>query len=515
MDSQIQNCPGVTAEDRAFLHQVIQGAAITADISRADLLICCQLSAERGLVAYHVMPHSTPSLYRQEQTGRTFTQAEQPLTFRALTSGSGGRQQREVLRHGAPVFQDVFPIHNPQGQVIAAMVLETSMIAYERQRRRNHAFRRAVIWLQEMSVQGALAGAAELSRFGQYDGIYLVNRQRTIAYMSGIASNLFRSVGVTVDAVGQQLDVLEEADAQLVETAFATGRCVEEVAEIDHRVWIRKVVPVQAPAGGWMHRWLAQPWYGAPRTAKREAVDAVLVMVHNATELVEQQRELNVKAAIIQEVHHRIKNNLQNIASILRMQARRSRSDEARQQLLDAVNRVLSMAVIHEFMSQDEHRAINLREVCQRIASQVVDVSSLPDKVIHIGVHGPNIRLPAGQATPAALVINELVLNAVEHGVGDRSQGRIDINLDDLGDSVSVTVVDDGEGLPPGFDLFQSASLGLQIVRTLATYDLKGSIRLESAQSEAAGAEPGPLLTAEKIGTRAIVTFPKQPLQVD
>jgi two-component system, sensor histidine kinase PdtaS len=514
MNSQFTQHPGLSAEDQAFLQQIIQGAAITADISRADLLICCRLANERGLVVHHVMPHSTPSLYRQEQTGHHFTVAEQPLTFRALTSGSGGRGQREVLRHGAPVYQDVFPIHNPSGQVIAAMVLETSMIAYERQKRRNRSFRRAVVWLQELSVRGGLAGAETLSRFGQYDGIYLVNRQRSIVYMSGIASNLFRTIGVAIDAVGEPVSILEDLDSQLVESAFATGRCAEQVAESEKRVWVRKVVPVQAPAGGWLQRWLAQPWYGPPRASKRDAVDAVLVMVHNATELVEQQRELNVKAAIIQEVHHRIKNNLQNIASILRMQARRSRSDEARQQLLDAVNRVLSMAVIHEFMSQDEHRAINLREVCQRIASQVVDVSSLPDKQIQIQVQGPNIRLPASQATPAALVINELVLNAVEHGMGERSRGEITIGLNDLGDGVELTVTDDGAGLPAGFDLAHNASLGLQIVRTLALDDLKGSFRLESTElALALAGVDAP--AAPKSGTRAVVTFPKQPLTVD
>lgn len=517
MDSQIQQSIGLSAEDSLLLHRIERGLPMTADISRADVWICCRLAADKALVVAHAMPQSTPSLYRQSAAGRTLTEEEHALIFRALTSGSGGRRQREVLQSGAPVFQDVYPIHNTAGKVIAALVVETNMIAHERHRRRNQHFRRAVRWLQEMSVLGELAGAEKLGRFGQYDGIYQVNRNRTIVYMSGIASNLFRTIGVVIDAVGEQVSILESADAELVEQAFETRSCLEVRHEYaDGRVWERKVVPVRAASGDWLHQWLSGAWYNALPNSKSETVDAVLVMVHNATEAVQKQRELNVKSAIIQEVHHRVKNNLQNIAAILRMQARRSKSEEAKQHLVDAVNRVLSMSVIHEFLSQDEHRAINLRDVCQRIANQVVQVANSPEKEALFQVHGPNIRIPASQATPAALVVNELLLNAVEHGLADRSRGRIDMRLNDLGNAVELIVEDDGNGLPPNFKPEQSTSLGLQIVHTLVTDDLKGALQMESIYPAANSLEP---MTANSTlvaqGTRAIVTFPKKPLGVD
>jgi two-component sensor histidine kinase len=228
-----------------------------------------------------------------------------------------------------------------------------------------------------------------------------------------------------------------------------------------------------------MQLWLGVPWYNLAQR-KHAEINAVIVMIHNATETVQKQRELNVKAAIIQEVHHRVKNNLQNIAAILRIQARRCESEEAKQHLSDAVNRVLSMSVIHEFLSQDEHRPISLRDICQRIATQVAQVSSNPEQEIAIHVSGPNIRLPASQATPAAMVINELLLNAVEHGLRDRRNGHIAIELHDLGDAVELSVTDDGNGLPTDFGVKPSRSLGLQIVQTLVTDDLKGEVKIES-----------------------------------
>ena len=226
-----------------------------------------------------------------------------------------------------------------------------------------------------------------------------------------------------------------------------------------------------------------------------------MVLLHNATEAVQKQRELNVKSAIIQEVHHRVKNNLQNIAAILRIQARRVQSDEARVHLTEAVNRVLSMAVIHEFLSTDEHRPINVKDVCQRVAAQVTQVSGSPDQEISVQVSGSNIRLPASQATPVAMVVNELLLNAVEHGLEGRANGRIQIQLDDLGDAVRIIVEDNGNGLPPDFNpTAQTSSLGLHIVHTLVTDDLKGQLNMQQAEPQ---------------GTQAVVTFPKKSVRVE
>jgi two-component sensor histidine kinase len=152
-------------------------------------------------------------------------------------------------------------------------------------------------------------------------------------------------------------------------------------------------------------------------------------------------------------------------------------------------------------LSHDEHRPINVRDVCQRVAAQVAQVSGSPDQEISVQVTGSNIRLPASQATPVAMVVNELLLNAVEHGLEGRSSGRIQIQLDDLGDMVRIVVEDNGNGLPPTFSTAQqSTSLGLHIVHTLVTDDLKGTLTLRQAEPE---------------GTEAVVTFPKKNVRVD
>ncbi len=516
MDKRVIQGPTLTERDIALLHRLEPGLFITADVSRADILLCCLYGREQILVAEHARPRSISSIYLKDATGRLFSAAEQPLVFRALTEDRIGSRRKQVLSSGAPIIQQVFPVHNAANRVIAAMLVETNMIEFERHRRRDKPFRHAVHWIQEMAVRGEIEIHDKLSGFGSLDGIYLVDDQSCIRYMSGIATNLYRSIGSVKDMRGRHISALEEIDEKVVDQAMQANRCVEHRYESqDGRIWVRTVIPLRAPPGTLpgvrrqIERYI--PWNQSQ--SKAQHVDGALVLVHNATERIQRERELNVKSAMIQEVHHRVKNNLQTIAAILRIQARRSQSPEAQQHLTDAVNRILSMSVIHEYLSQDEHQPINIRDVCQRVIGQAQQVAVNPGQEVTISLSGPNIRLPAGQATAAALVVNELLLNAIEHGLQDRQKGEIILTLDDQGDRVQIDVEDDGSGLPDGFNLGESRSLGLQITRTLVTDDLKGEIIFEPVHSVAnAGAENGVMATR---GTRARVTFPKRPIQMN
>jgi hypothetical protein len=233
--------------------------------------------------------------------------------------------------------------------------------------------------MQEMCARGELESGAILPSFSIYDGVYLVDTPH-ILYMSGIAANLFRSTGITPEV----REPTTGSAGTLRPRDRGTGLCQRTpVTNCARRKRRRAHLGAHQPFRcGCRSDHLAQLLAGAavdafsthPAEDSRRSMQ-VLVLLHNATEAVQKERELNVKSAIIQEVHHRVKNNLQNIAAILRIQARRVQSDEARQHLNEAVNRVLSMSVIHEFLSQDEHRPINVKDVCQRIAGQVQQVS--------------------------------------------------------------------------------------------------------------------------------------------
>jgi two-component sensor histidine kinase len=178
------------------------------------------------------------------------------------------------------------------------------------------------------------------------------------------------------------------------------------------------------------------------------------------------------------------------------MQTRRMQTTEAKGALTEAVNRILSIAVIHEFLSEQDTRVINIRDVSQRIVQQMQIGILDPSRQMSLQLTGPNIYLPARQATSCALIVNELLQNALEHGYDARAQGgKISLTFEDCGDAVELVVHDDGRALPPGFSLDRLDSLGLKIVQMLVTQDLKGQFDMQSDN-----------------GVSAIVRFPKIPL---
>ena len=490
MDEVVYRCGDLTEEDIAFLQKLESSMPIVADISRADLLIYGRISPSRVAVVAQARPHSIAPIHPETVVGRTVTAAEEPLVCQALGRGRPVHGNRTLIPDGAPVLQEARPIHNKEGKVLGVLSIETNLIEHERHRRRSKVFQQALRQLQAMLLRGEIEGAEHLSPFGEHDGIMVVDSQGWIRYASGIATSLYRRLGYLDSLLGKRTSELKTEDEALVVRAWRERRCLEQETQEGHRVWIKKVIPLTS-RGEWLaglHRFLGSP------PLEPHLVGALLT-VHDETEVRRKERELKVKSAMIQEIHHRVKNNLQVIAALLRMQARRSESEEVRRALNDSVARILSVAVVHEFFAQQEAKIINIRDVSQRIVNHTRQGILHLDKRIRLTLSGPGIYLPAQQATTCALIINELLQNAVEHGYERKPGGTISVDLRDDGDRVVIAVVDDGQGLPEDFSLEQADSLGLQIVQTLVHDDLKGQFELREGD-----------------GVSAIVTFPKQTL---
>ncbi|MDY7041012.1 MAG: sensor histidine kinase [Chloroflexota bacterium] len=491
MDEVVCQCDDLNAEDIALLQRIKEQMPIVSDISRADVLIyyCLNFAHEATVVA-QARPHSILPVHARDLGGQTVSPDEEPHVFQALRYGRSGRGHLVLIANGAPVVQQVYPIKNQSGATIAAVSIERNHIEHVRHRRRSKEFQQAVIQLQRMLLRGEITDAETLSPFGEHDGILVVDIGWHVRYASGIATNLYRKLGYLDSLVDKRISSLEREDEIMVTQAMQRMSCQEHESESGERVLVRKAIPLMAQDKwrGRLHRLMNHP------PPEPQLVGAMLT-IHDETEDRRKEQELKVKTTMIQEVHHRVKNNLQVIAALLRMQARRVSLDESRRALEDSVNRVLSVAVVHDFLSQHSAQVINIHEVSRRIIQQTKQSTLDPAKGITLALEGPSIHLPAQQATACALVINELLQNAVEHGYVRRPGGKITIRLEDQGDWVEIAVIDDGQGLPPDFSLEQVESLGLQIVRTLANDDLRGEFELLNGH-----------------GVRAIVRFPKQTL---
>ena len=211
-----------------------------------------------------------------------------------------------------------------------------------------------------------------------------------------------------------------------------------------------------------------------------------LILVRDVTELRHRERELMTKDATIREIHHRVKNNLQTVAALLRLQAAAGRR-KARAALDEAVRRVGSIALVHETLSQAPEETVDFDDVADRVAVMAGEVSAAEARVkpVLLGKFG---LLPSAVATPLALVLAELLQNALQHGLAQSGSGRgpdagldglLEVRVDRTQDRLTVIVQDNGVGLPEEFDLASATSLGLQIVRTLVVSELGGLLEVK------------------------------------
>lgn len=190
-----------------------------------------------------------------------------------------------------------------------------------------------------------------------------------------------------------------------------------------------------------------------------------------------ENRSLHKHTMFYREMHHRVKNNLQNIASLLRMQLRRLDRVPAEQALSDSIARIMSIALVHDTLSQGEIGMVDLGRLVGSI-SKFSESEAANRPVITLDVSGPAIMIPSREATSLALVVNELVQNAVQHGIKEKNKGRLLIRVEQKDGDVSVLVLDDGPGLPEYFDPGKDGNLGLTIVRTLVKEELKGQFEI-------------------------------------
>lgn len=209
----------------------------------------------------------------------------------------------------------------------------------------------------------------------------------------------------------------------------------------------------------------------------------LLTTLGNQAAIAIQNSQLMVKSAIIQEMHHRIKNNLQTIASLLRLQIHH-KSASLEETLKESINRILSIAAVHDLLSRGDLDAVSFQSMAQSILSAIKQNFVSPNKQINSVVTGDDVLLPSTQATSMALILNELIANAVEHGFHDVTEADLTVRLHRSNGSIRLEVRNNGDPLPPGFDPAATGSLGLQIVDSLTRETLKGRFHLLTEDGE-------------------------------
>ncbi|WP_148574665.1 sensor histidine kinase [Nocardioides caldifontis] len=471
-------------EDVAWLHLLVADWQIIADLSFADLVLWLPASDGSGFwAAAQMRPTTGPTAHVDDLVGSFLPRGQRALIDTAL------REQR-VVRDGDPEWRDAVPVRVEaipvcrQGRALAVIARNTNLLGVRTPSRLELAYLQTAADLTQMISRGQFPYPGQRSdhtdspRVG--DGFVRVDAGGTVTYASPNALSVYRRLGLTTDLAG--LDLASTTRALIP----AAQRTDEETlsAVLGGRV------PRDTEMGDGSTVVIART---VPLRSDDDHIGA-LVLLRDVTDLRSRDRELVTKDATIREIHHRVKNNLQTVAALLRLQARRLTAPEARTALEEAVRRVGSIALVHETLSQSIDESVDFDEIADRLRLMVVDVGSTAEapSSARIGSFGV---VPGEVATPLAMVLTELLQNATEHAF-DAGPGHITVTARRTGpegERLEVEVIDDGRGLPPGFDVLSSDSLGLAIVRTLVESELGGRIAL------------GP---AEPTGTRAVLDVP-------
>ena len=461
-----------------------------ADLSFSDLLLLVPLapshpghSGERPelVVLGQIRPNNRPTLVEEDLVGQTLGETVLEGLDGAL---HGGAATRGVVQH--PSLGDGVPIENVPvrfgGKVMAVVVRvgeagdRDSISPYEK------SYLDVFERLAQMVGESAFpfpdqdVGTEETPRVG--DGFVVVDGEGRVEFASPNAINAFHRMGVYSHPEGRRFTELG-IEESAVEWALATGRpVVEEVERRPDVIVLVHCIPLLA--GG--------------------SVTGGVILLRDVTDVRRLDRLLLSKDAAIREVHHRVKNNLQTISSLLSLQARRVEVGEGREALREAERRVRSIAVVHEILARDPGDQVPFADIVGSLV-QMAEDSVVCARPVEITVDGDLGDVTADVATPLAVILAEVLQNAVEHAFPpeadgpDPAPGHVGILLEVRGDQLWVAVDDDGCGLPEGFDIERTNSLGLSIVRDLVMSQLGGSITMQAADGGH--------------GTRVVVTVPR------
>ncbi|MBV9119472.1 MAG: GAF domain-containing protein [Chloroflexi bacterium] len=203
------------------------------------------------------------------------------------------------------------------------------------------------------------------------------------------------------------------------------------------------------------------------------------VAINNSRLFDQVQLDLDVKTALLQEINHRVRNNLASIVGLLSMELMRSNESQAKAVLINSINRVKSIGQVHSMLSEDSFGAVDFQSIAEAIVA-FVTASWSSGRKVEVEVGGDPVELDPKRASSLALVVNELITNSLKYAFADEVEGRVEIRSRVLDGEVTVVVRDNGCGLPAEFAPERTGSLGMRIVRNLVRTDLKGRFSIDN-----------------------------------
>ena len=452
----------LTPRDVDELERVVEQWDLLADLSFSDLILWVpDADPDVFWAAAQVRPTTGPTALEDDVVGEDLVYEVDSPVMEAFLSEEIAHTTGNKLHAGIPVDQQAIPLRRG-GRVIAVVESHTNRMgvrapgALEETYLDLAGILQAMLWRGEFPMAGEKPVPWLSPRVG--DGALRVDAAGNIVFASPNAVSSFRRLGFARDLVGEHIGGLLDAlpaEARVPLDNAISGR-------------LRGPIELDLDSRTASMRLRIQPLLCAGSRC------GILVMCRDTTDLRSRERQLVTKDATIREIHHRVKNNLQTVSALLRLQARRTDSPEARRALEEAQKRVSAIAVVHEILSQAFDAAVKFDDVADRLLCMVREVSG--SRRVALRREGSFGYVPAAAATNLSLVLTEVTQNALEHGLG-AGEGTVVVRAEQRDGRLVVEVSNDGVPLAAGFDPATTDSLGLSIVATLVA-DLHGRFEM-------------------------------------
>mgnify|MGYP003345008897 CR=1 FL=1 len=467
-----RNLPGasaLSAEEFNRLSDLIAEWQLLADLSFADLVLWIPKLDTSGFIAVsQIRPMTAATVFTQDLIGSEISAGQHPNIDETFRTGNIIRDIEPTKLGEFTVKEETIPVRlNSKSIAVISRHrnIETmrtpSRLELNYREIANHIYR--MVAEGNFPVQGSVYRSETAPRAG--DGLVRLDVDGRITFASPNARSAFARIGWIKDMDSHHLgEILDQLAVPL------RGR---EPREESWRV---------ALSGKFLRRDEFENSDGIldllviPLTESEIRIGAV-VLVHNVTELRRRDRALVSKDVTIREIHHRVKNNLQAVSALLRLQSRRMDDDVARAAIEEAIRRIASIAHVHETLSTSAQDSVQFDEVVLKLLQSALELSPRPSE-IEINKRGDFGSIPSLIATPLALILTELIQNSLEHGL-NVTGSKLEVSVSRRDSKFKVSVSDDGSGLKSGFDPIKSPSLGLEIVRTLTANELSGELRFE------------------------------------
>lgn len=423
-----------------------------ANLEEADIFIDCPCRDGDAVVVAEAKPSGVLSAYQNSVVGMLAKNTHEPAVARTLCLGIPTKRMKALTQESAQVIQSVEPILNGD-RTIGVLIRERRMD--------NQYVSSSSFHLSKKSFEKMEAVITDIGDVHAWltecieEGLLLINNEGIVSFRNSVAWDLYKNLGYVEDVLGQIYE-----NICLVKPEYQDEREMYSFAETTigkHTLGIRHV-----------------------RLDFNKGDVVLAVIIRDITWMREREKELILKSVAIKEMHHRVKNNLQTVASLLRLQSRHCDSEGTRQVLAETMERILAISATHQLLAQNGVDQAKIGEVLMTIRNNTIRYFASPEFDIDLIIEGDDFEVDSDVSTSVALVVNELLQNSLKYAFKDREAGKVMIIVTPGILYSNIQIIDDGSGF--NVENTNKDSLGLNIVKSLVRDRLHGTLEIKSSK---------------------------------